>query len=138
MSQYNFIASNIKLDSFSYGVQREGHRLYIDESNHLQIFQDELFEDLTPYTKASYVQGISFGRKYLGNPEKLLDYIKQALDGQDSLEIFSIWLGEKNEVEKRDCHIDQLDRELLKWVFSYGGFKNPRKLKVYKYSRGKK
>lgn len=35
MSHYNFIASNIKLDSFSYGAQREGHRLYIDESNHL-------------------------------------------------------------------------------------------------------
>lgn len=35
-------------------------------------------------------------------------------------------------------HIDSLNTEMLKWVFSYDGFKNPRSLEVYSHSRTKK
>lgn len=138
MSQYNFIASDVQLKPYYYGIRNEGHRLLIEDRYYIQISEIELFDDLAPYTKAPFIMGLDLGHKFLDKPEKLLNYIETAFNTLSSLEIGSIWLGEDFVPEKRSCHIDELNKELLQWVFSYGSYKNPRSLKVYKYSRGKK
>lgn len=101
MSQYNFIASKKNLVPFSYGIRYEGSRLIIEDYDFIQISKDELFDDLLPYTDVPNVMCIGYGRKYLERPEKLINYIESALEKQNSLELFSIWLGEDCEVEKK-------------------------------------
>lgn len=75
--------------------------MIIEDYDFIQIFKNELFENLLPYNDGFNIMGIDFGREYLARPEKLIDYIESALEKQNSLELFSIWLGEDSEIEKK-------------------------------------
>lgn len=137
MTQFNIIASEMKLNNLSHGIRREGNKLII-EPNYIQIYEGEIFNDISLYTKAPFLMTIEFSSNYLEKPEKLINYIKAAMDKQNEIEIMSIWLGEDFEMEKKACKVDDLDAKIIEWVFNYGGYKNPRKLKIFKYSKGKK
>lgn len=134
MSQYNFIASKKQLENYSYGIHKNSNNFIIDD-NYVEIIRDTIFSEISFYTDFPYISEVNYKHGLLDNPEILLEYLKSTLKNQNEIEIISIWLGEKEPIEKRVCHIDNLKSEELQWVLSDKGYKNPRKLKIFKYSK---
>lgn len=116
---------------------KEGTVLYFEKKEDLgeiNIYLEEI-EDLTiystDYTKKKYRYTLSWTYTEK-RAEQLIDYIKRNLQKTYEIELWTIWLGEKEKPDIKYCKLCDLDNKKIKEIFVNHGFKKPLCLKVIK------
>ncbi|MBP3805237.1 MAG: hypothetical protein J6I76_15365 [Oribacterium sp.] len=138
MSQYDFIAADKKLDPLEIGVEADGHVIIIQNEDHvLGIYDDEPSGYTEPFTNLPAIVNVQIG-DFDNVKTELFNYVKAAIKGNDTIELWSTWMGETDDIEKRTMHEGNMTVEDLRWVFGRNNLDHPRCLKIYKWTRGKK
>lgn len=139
MSAYSFIAADKDLKELCIGVEDLGYGIRIEDENHiLNIFDDEPSEYTKPFSDLPIIMGIETGSVFSTVEKNLVQYIKDALQENDTVEIWSTWMEETEDIDKKTIHEDELTLEHLRWVLDRDEITNPRGIKIYKWTRGKK
>ncbi len=157
MSVYNFFASNAVLESvinekvffFSFnealerGIKipwniadkdKKNTILYVknrEDLDEIEISPGHMIDDENNYTKMKYRASLHWVYTEK-RAEQLLDYIKQHLQKTNEIELWKIWLGEKEKPDIICCKLCDLDNKKIKSIFGKNGFKKPLCLKVIK------
>ena len=138
MSAYDFIAADKKLKTIELGVETNGHNIIIQNEDYvLGIYNDEASSYTEPFTNLPSIVNVQIG-DFDNVKTELFNYVKDAMRENDTLEIWSTWVGETDDIEKKTMYEENMTVEDLRWVLGRNNSNHPRCLKVYKWTRGKK
>lgn len=139
ISLYTFIASDIPLEEYCFGIQLKGNMIIIeDENKTLNIYEDQYQGYPEQYTKLKNIMGVEIGR-YSCIKDKLFEYVRNATNSCKQLEVWSVWLDDDNkDYQYLTVKSDELAESDIAWVFDQEYFEHPRCLKIYKWMRGPK
>lgn len=135
MSMFSFIAGDKPFDEFSIGIQvLNKNAVRIEEGHYLNIYKEEDRYYSSVYTSRPYIMGIEFDN-FSNVAEALLEYIKGHMEQHKSIELWNMWMDEKEEPEHRSCNVTKLSVEVLNWIYGIEEYDHPQCLKIYKWSR---
>lgn len=139
MTLYKFIASNEKLQNLEIGVERKGVILDIPNPNeYLNIFIEDKYTYLNNFTDSKYIYNVETWN-FANNKHKILEYIKSQMSNTNVLELWSVWLDDKEiDSKTKSIKFEDFNVSDLEWVFDIDEFIKPRGLRIYKWYRGKK
>lgn len=132
MTLYRFIASEEQNQEFKYGQDIINGRLHLNPYEFLNIYNEEKFKYLYNFTDFSFISGIEF-YKFDQILDQLYGQIIQAIAITDKLELWSVWLDDKDiNSDIRKVKKDKFSKDDLEWVFNIENFENPRCIKIIK------
>lgn len=139
MSIYRFIASNKPLKEISKGFKQiNKNNFIINEKELLNITNetyDGYYSEYTNKQNVVFVEGeFKIGYKmYNKKIDVVLEYIKEHLVNNDEIEIWNIWMDDKNkEVTKTYCKLKDLNRGHIINIWCKDDFNYPECLTIYK------
>lgn len=137
MSCYDFIAADKKLNPYTVGVEKRDNMIIIeDEDRLLEIFEDEPNCYTKPFTSLPLIMQVQLG-SFERIKGELFDYVMAAIEENDTVEIWSTWMGEIGKIEKKTVPKDELSVEDLRWVLGADCWDHPKYLKIFKWTREK-
>lgn len=86
------------------------------------------YNDCRNYTKKEYCSVLQWDYTEK-RAEQLIAYIKKHLEKTKEIELWKIWLGEKEKPDVKCCKLSELDTKKIKNIFGTG-FKEPMCLRV--------
>ncbi len=86
------------------------------------------YNDCKNYTKKEYCSVLQWDYTK-ERAEQLIVYIKKHLEKTKEIELWKIWLGEKEKPDVKCCKLSELDTKKIKNIFGTG-FKKPMCLRV--------
>jgi len=103
MSMFSFIAGDRPFDEFSIGIQvLNKNAVRIEEGHYLNIYKEEDRYYSSVYTDRSYIMGIEFDN-FSNVAEAFMKYIKRQMEQHKSIELWNMWMGERDTPEHRSC-----------------------------------
>ena len=146
MSLFYFIASEKELPPLSIGIDDQGYRIIIDDERHvLNIFED-LPNSYNSYTKTftdkSVIMCVETGLDFSTVAADMLSYVQNAMLDNNSIELWSIWIGTVSlgdrKTEKKSVSVNELTTKDLCWILGDMDYSHPKCLKVYRWTKGKR
>ena len=90
---------------------------------YLNIVKEDYLENARLYTKKQYCAYVEwcYSDEYA---EKIIEYIRQHLQTAKQIELWNVWLGQKEEgLKRKKCSLEQLTLEEIKEI--WGNFNTP-------------
>ena len=112
----------------------EGTILYFEKKEDLgeidifSVAEDVFYSDCINYTQKKYCSSLNWTYTEK-RAEQLIVYIKKHLEKTKEIELWEIWLGEKEKPDVKCCKLSELDTKKIKNIFGTG-FKKPMCLRV--------
>lgn len=131
---FSFIAGDKSFEEMSLGIEILSKSVIkIEEDRCLNIYTEDTYYS-SAYTDKLYIMGIEFDN-FSNIAEAFLEYIKGQMKKHKRIELWNIWMDEKDEPLYRRCNVSDLSVEDLKWIYDTEEYEHPQCLKIYKWSR---
>lgn len=134
MSIFNFVAGDKPFEDFSRGVEPlNKNTIIIDEKRYVNVYaEDDSYS--AAYTAKPYIMGIEF--EFFGCISgELLGYIKKQMESHKEIELWTMWMDEKEDPERRACNANDLSLGDLEWIYGTKEYVCPKCLKIYRWSK---
>ena len=128
MSNYQFFASDRKLDEYDNGIiVFDGKKLVnpnrsdrcitgFDEQYAMRIIHEDDMAEASRYTNKKYCAYIEWYYCTF-NAEAIIEYIKTHLQNSRQIELWNVWMGEKSVPQIKKCRLGDLQITTIKEIW---------------------
>lgn len=142
MSEYQFFASDCKLDEYDNGIITfDGKKLEglnradrcitdFDERYAMRIIHEDDMTEASRYTDKKYCAYIEWYYCTF-NAEAMIEYIKKHLQNSRQIELWDVWMGEKSSPQIKKCRSEDVRITTIKEIWGKDHYEKPECLLIY-------
>lgn len=142
MSNYQFFASDHKLDEYDNGIIIfDGDNLVnpnrndrcitdFDERYAMRIIHEDDMVETSKYTKKKYCAYVEWYYCTF-NAEVMIEYIKNHLQNSRQIELWNVWMGEKSVPQIKKCRLGDIQIATIKEIWGKDHYEKPECLLIY-------